>query len=154
MPDSPEVRDGYDRWSVVYDHDANPLVALEEPVVHEAVGDPRGLSVLDLGCGRGRHALWLAAGGAHVTAVDFSEGEPFRQPRTRTRSSMGSGQCTPSCCGTWMRCWLPTAHCGHLPASASDSSSATPECTAGCSCRPWTVPRFKTAPSAASSWTS
>lgn len=42
--------------------------------MQEAVGDVRGLSVLDLGCGTGRHAIWLAAAGAHVTAVDFSEG--------------------------------------------------------------------------------
>ncbi|MBI4862979.1 MAG: class I SAM-dependent methyltransferase [Candidatus Riflebacteria bacterium] len=83
MSDTLDVRRGYDRWSAVYDHDANPLVALEEPVVHAAVGDPRGLSVLDLGCGTGRHALWLAAGGADVTAVDFSEGmlaEARRKP--------------------------------------------------------------------------
>jgi len=68
------VRDGYDRWAAVYDHDANPLPALEEPIVRAAVGDPRGLEALDLGCGTGRHALWLAARGARVTAVDFSEG--------------------------------------------------------------------------------
>jgi ubiquinone/menaquinone biosynthesis C-methylase UbiE len=68
------IRSGYDRWSRVYDHDANPLPALEEPAVRETIGDPRGLRVLDLGCGTGRHALWLAAGGATVTAVDFSLG--------------------------------------------------------------------------------
>lgn len=68
------VRAGYDRWAAVYDHDANPLPALEEHYVREAVGDPRGLSVLDLGCGTGRHAGWLASAGAIVTAVDFSEG--------------------------------------------------------------------------------
>jgi ubiquinone/menaquinone biosynthesis C-methylase UbiE len=68
------VQSGYDRWSAVYDHDANPLQALEGPVVRRAVGDPRGLSVLDMGCGTGRHALWLAEAGASVTAVDFSEG--------------------------------------------------------------------------------
>src|SRR5687768_8502138 len=68
------VRAGYDRWAVVYDHDANPLPALEEPYVRKAVGDPRGLAVLDLGCGTGRHAVWLAGAGAVVTAVDFSEG--------------------------------------------------------------------------------
>jgi hypothetical protein len=28
------IRSGYDRWAAVYDHDANPLLALEEPVVH------------------------------------------------------------------------------------------------------------------------
>lgn len=68
------VREGYDRWAGVYDHDANPLQALEGPVVRRAVGDARGLNVLDLGCGTGRHALWLVADGAAVTAVDFSEG--------------------------------------------------------------------------------
>jgi ubiquinone/menaquinone biosynthesis C-methylase UbiE len=79
----PSIRVGYDRWALVYDHDANPLPALEEPFVREAVGDVRGLTVLDLGCGTGRHALWLAAAGAVVTAVDFSEGmlrEALRKP--------------------------------------------------------------------------
>jgi SAM-dependent methyltransferase len=68
------VRAGYDRWAAVYDHDGNPLQGLEEPVVRSAVGDVRGRAVLDLGCGTGRHSLWLAAAGATVTAVDFSEG--------------------------------------------------------------------------------
>jgi malonyl-CoA O-methyltransferase len=77
------VRVGYDRWAEVYDHDANPLPALEGPIVRRAVGDPRGLVVLDLGCGTGRHALWLAQAQATVTAVDFSEGmleEARRKP--------------------------------------------------------------------------
>jgi ubiquinone/menaquinone biosynthesis C-methylase UbiE len=68
------VREGYDRWSEVYDHDQNPLTALEEPRVRAAVGEVVGKSVLDLGCGTGRHTTWLAAGGAAVTALDFSEG--------------------------------------------------------------------------------
>lgn len=68
------VRGGYDRWASVYDTDANPLQALEGPRVRAAVGDPRELKALDLGCGTGRHALWLAAAGAEVTAIDFSEG--------------------------------------------------------------------------------
>jgi malonyl-CoA O-methyltransferase len=80
MADSPppdplrHVREGYDRWARVYDHDANPLIALEEPAIRRAAGDVRGLSVLDLGCGTGRHALWMAAAGATVTGADFSEG--------------------------------------------------------------------------------
>jgi malonyl-CoA O-methyltransferase len=67
------VRGGYDRWAAVYDHDGNPLQGLEGPVVRAAVGDPDERDVLDLGCGTGRHALWLAAG-ARVTAADFSDG--------------------------------------------------------------------------------
>jgi malonyl-CoA O-methyltransferase len=58
----------------VYDHDGNALQALEGPMVQAVVGDVRGLAVLDLGAGTGRHALWLAAAGADVTAIDFSEG--------------------------------------------------------------------------------
>ena len=67
------VRDGYDRWARIYDHDANPLPALEDPQVREALGDVRAREVVDLGCGTGRHTEWLVAAGARVTAVDFSE---------------------------------------------------------------------------------
>jgi len=77
------VQSGYDRWSAVYDHDRNPLLGLEEPALRSAIADVRGLNVLDLGCGTGRHSLWLSAAGAMVTAVDFSEGmlaEARRKP--------------------------------------------------------------------------
>jgi malonyl-CoA O-methyltransferase len=73
-PSKAGIRSGYDRWSEIYDQEANPLVGLEEPVVRAALGEVAGLAVLDLGCGTGRHALWLAGAGASVTAVDFSEG--------------------------------------------------------------------------------
>ena len=68
------VRAGYDRWAEVYDHDANPLPALEGTQVRKALGDVSGLSALDLGCGTGRHTAWLASSGARVTAIDFSPG--------------------------------------------------------------------------------
>jgi len=73
-PEASSVREGYDRWATIYDREANPLIGLEEPVVREALGDVAGLRVLDLGCGTGRHSLWLAGRGAAVTGVDFSEG--------------------------------------------------------------------------------
>jgi ubiquinone/menaquinone biosynthesis C-methylase UbiE len=68
------TREGYDRWAEIYDSDGNPLTALEEPEVDRLLGDVAGLDVVDVGCGTGRHALRLAARGANVTAVDFSEG--------------------------------------------------------------------------------
>jgi len=82
-PDKAGIRRGYDRWAALYDHEANPLIGLEEPLVREALGDVAGLAVLDLGCGTGRHSLWLAAAGATVAAVDFSPGmmeEARRKP--------------------------------------------------------------------------
>jgi len=68
------TREGYDQWAATYDTDGNPLVALEEPLVDRLLGDVRELGILDLGCGTGRHALRLAAAGARVVAIDFSEG--------------------------------------------------------------------------------
>ena len=67
------VQHGYDRWAVIYDENVNPLQALEQPRFQDACGDVAGLTVLDLGCGTGRHTEWLASRGAIVTAVDFSE---------------------------------------------------------------------------------
>ena len=67
------TREGYDRWAELYDTDGNPLIALEEPEVDRLVGDAADRSLLDVGCGTGRHAVRFAAAGAKVTAIDFSE---------------------------------------------------------------------------------
>src|SRR3954471_17696658 len=65
---------GYDRWAEVYDSEDNPLVLLEETYLPQLIGNVEGLAVADIGCGTGRHAIRLAAAGARVTALDFSEG--------------------------------------------------------------------------------
>jgi ubiquinone/menaquinone biosynthesis C-methylase UbiE len=67
------TQSGYDRWAEFYDGEDNPLVLLEEQHIGALIGDARGRAVADIGCGTGRHALRLAAAGARVTAVDFSE---------------------------------------------------------------------------------
>jgi malonyl-CoA O-methyltransferase len=67
------TRTGYDRWAEVYDAEDNPLILLEEEHLGRLLADVAGLSILDVGCGTGRHALRLAASGSRVTAVDFSE---------------------------------------------------------------------------------
>ena len=69
-----DTREGYDRWASTYDVEGNPLLALEEPEVDRSLGDVAGLDVLDVGAGTGRHAIRIAAAGARVTALDFSEG--------------------------------------------------------------------------------
>jgi malonyl-CoA O-methyltransferase len=73
---APEIlptREGYDRWAEIYDEEDNPLIRLEERFLPAVLGDVRGLDVVDLGCGTGRHAVAAAAAGARVTAVDFSD---------------------------------------------------------------------------------
>ena len=65
---------GYNRWAKVYDGEDNPLVLLEESHITPLIGNGAGLAVADIGCGTGRHAIRLAAAGARVTALDFSEG--------------------------------------------------------------------------------
>jgi ubiquinone/menaquinone biosynthesis C-methylase UbiE len=64
---------GYDRWAEVYDAEDNPLILLEEDQIDSVIGKIAGLTVADIGCGTGRHAIRAAASGALVTAVDFSE---------------------------------------------------------------------------------
>jgi SAM-dependent methyltransferase len=68
------VRDGYDRWSEIYDGEDNPLVLLEELHLSHRMGTVAELDVADIGCGTGRRAIPMAAAGARVTALDFSEG--------------------------------------------------------------------------------
>jgi ubiquinone/menaquinone biosynthesis C-methylase UbiE len=76
------TRAGYDRWAEFYDGEDNPLVLLEERHIRALAGKLAGLSVVDIGCGTGRHAVRWAAAGARVTAVDFS---PAMLQRARTK---------------------------------------------------------------------
>lgn len=80
------TKEGYDRWAEVYDTDGNPLIAMEEPEVDRLLGDIVGLAVADIGTGTGRHAVRLAAAGARVTAVDFSE-EMLKKARAKAGAS-------------------------------------------------------------------
>jgi ubiquinone/menaquinone biosynthesis C-methylase UbiE len=68
------TREGYDRWSEVYDGDGNPLIALEEPQVERILDDVRGLRIADVATGTGRHSVRLANAGAKVIALDISRG--------------------------------------------------------------------------------
>ena len=82
------TREGYDRWSEVYDGDRNPLIALEEPQVERMLGDVDGLRIADVAAGTGRHSVQFANAGATVIALDFSRGMLTKaryQARRRSR---------------------------------------------------------------------
>jgi malonyl-CoA O-methyltransferase len=67
-----EIVDGYDKWAPTYDGERNPLIALEENVTLDLIGDVRNQRVLDVGCGTGRYCELLAKRGAKVVGIDPS----------------------------------------------------------------------------------
>ena len=68
-----DVASGYSRWAATYDNPGNPLIAHEEPIVHEILATwPAPIRVLDAACGTGRHTGHLAALGHDVTGLDAS----------------------------------------------------------------------------------
>src|SRR5580692_6933664 len=67
------VEDAYRLWSVSYDDDPNPILALERRVIRERLGALSGKRLLDIGTGTG---YWLAqarSGGARAFGLDLSE---------------------------------------------------------------------------------
>jgi ubiquinone/menaquinone biosynthesis C-methylase UbiE len=75
MDDSQRTASQYDAMAVDYsaDNADNATNAYyERPATTSLVGDVRGLSVLDAGCGSGLLTEWLLDNGAAVTAFDVS----------------------------------------------------------------------------------
>ncbi len=67
-------KNGYDLWSKTYDTDVNSTVAIDElkfPPVYQHL---RGKSVLEIGCGTGRHTARLVSQENQVIALDQSAG--------------------------------------------------------------------------------
>jgi SAM-dependent methyltransferase len=67
-------RAGYDLWASAYDRYPNPTVAMDERHFPRRWAHLRGLRVLEIGCGTGRHTVKLAGQGNRVTGMDLSPG--------------------------------------------------------------------------------
>lgn len=62
-------REAYRRWADRYGDEPNELQQLEAAATADLLPDPRGLRTLDVGCGRGRLAATLGAGGASLSVA-------------------------------------------------------------------------------------
>src|SRR5262245_32997461 len=59
----------FDRYTTTEDSFSDNI---ERPALEALMGEIAGLRALDLGCGSGTHASWMAERGAQVTGCDLS----------------------------------------------------------------------------------
>ncbi|WP_049972085.1 class I SAM-dependent methyltransferase [Haladaptatus cibarius] len=87
MPNESEsdVNDPAQWWNEVYESETTPPWDIGEPqpaLVNAVRSDGLSGRVLDVGCGTGTHALWVAAEGHTAVGIDFSE-KGIEQARER-----------------------------------------------------------------------
>ena len=68
------IQKAYNEWSETYDSDENLTRDLDQQVTREALAGLHFHSILEIGCGTGKNTAFLVQIGAHVHALDFSEG--------------------------------------------------------------------------------
>lgn len=68
------IQHAYDRWSEVYDSDANATRDLDASVLRRQPLALEDKDVLELGAGTGKNTIWLAERARRVLALDFSQG--------------------------------------------------------------------------------
>ena len=68
------IQKAYNEWSGTYDTDENLTRDLDQKVTRESLANLHFDSILEIGCGTGKNTIFLAQIGAHVHALDFSEG--------------------------------------------------------------------------------
>src|SRR5579859_3536147 len=73
-----DVQEGYRLWSASYDHDANPIVALERRVIRGRLGILPGRRLLDVATGTGYWLTYALSQGARAFGLDLSP-EMLRQ---------------------------------------------------------------------------
>ena len=67
-----DTRDGYDLWSRSYDRTPNALVHLDNRFTTKVLDPKPGETILDAGCGTGRHFAAIEGAGSSVVGLDFA----------------------------------------------------------------------------------
>ncbi|RMI00127.1 MAG: class I SAM-dependent methyltransferase [Calditrichaeota bacterium] len=70
---SDQIRQAYDRWASIYDTNENPTRDLDAQVLRNLPVDFRDKTVVEAGCGTGKHTAWLAGVAREVVAFDISQ---------------------------------------------------------------------------------
>ncbi len=81
-----KVKTAYRKWASFYEKMFNPLVLTEDKYMKKLLINVKGKKILDLGCGTGRHAIFLAKKGAVVIGIDFSS-EMLREAKKNAKRS-------------------------------------------------------------------
>lgn len=68
------IQAAYNAWAATYDADHNRTRDLDYMATRQILGAQRFGTVVELGCGTGKNTPFYAHIGAHVHALDFSEG--------------------------------------------------------------------------------
>ncbi len=84
-----DIRAAYSAWATTYDTDRNLTRDLDAVVTHELLASLRSGTILEIGCGTGKNTAFLAQDGAHVLALDFSEGM-LAQARTKLPAALAA----------------------------------------------------------------
>jgi cytosine/adenosine deaminase-related metal-dependent hydrolase/ubiquinone/menaquinone biosynthesis C-methylase UbiE len=73
MTEAEPLPSTFDRWAASYNSEGNPFLSLERRALQSLLPPLQGLTVLDAGCGSGRHFELLSERGAGaIHGVDFS----------------------------------------------------------------------------------
>lgn len=67
------IQQSYNAWAEQYDTNINKTRDLEAVALRETLAPLNIASCLEVGCGTGKNAVWLAEKAASLTSVDFSE---------------------------------------------------------------------------------
>ena len=81
-----QVDESYNEWAAQYDSNRNKTRDAEGKMLRDMLQHFTGDTILEMGCGTGKNAVWLQHRGRKLTCVDFSDGM-LQQAKEKIRAS-------------------------------------------------------------------